>query len=151
MSCPVDPVPTGWRVWRGAVPPQLTDMAITIRDHIRLYEYGAIPAQVPWKASDGSDIVVGTWKNHHVWTYKGGKLIENICIPGVTLVTRPAGALVVTEPPDSIQTPDPNAAMYPAEGIDWLTVGLSAAVGALVVAGFFYVLKHEPKRKRLHA
>lgn len=147
MSCVINPVPQGWRVWRGPVPPPLTDMAIVIRDHIRSYEYGDIPAQVPWKASDGSDIIAGTLKQRHTWTFRDGVLVTGLCIPGVTLVWRPTAG-DVSQPPfqDSIDTPDPNAALYPAREIDWPLVGLSALAGAAVVGAFIFVTKTSPHK-----
>lgn len=131
MTCPHEPLPPDWRVWRGPVPPELTRFAVEVRDRIGQYPYGRVVAALPWQGGH-----VGAFKSHHTWTYRGGVLITGICIPGVSLVVPVAatfGAMAPSAPATDLDTPDPDLAVFPAEpsraGPWVLALALAAAAG----------------------
>lgn len=97
-------------------------------------------------ATGQSSFVVAR-KDHHTWTYKGGKLLTGICIPGITLyepvlamasLAGPEGSRGVGDTAtDSLATPDPNVAAFTNEpGTNWGLVGISALAAAAVVGAF---------------
>jgi hypothetical protein len=109
-------------------------MAIDVRDHIESYDYGQIARVVTYNGQP-----VGAWKSHHTWTYRNNVLVTGICIPGVSLVVRraPGDSLAL----EDTTTPDPNAAMFAADGpeiISWPLVLVTA--GAIVAAGSLFAL-----------
>ena len=118
MTCPGNPPPPdGYRVWRGSVPPELVQWAIDLRDHIRSFPYGTV-----WTMSYGGQTVVAR-KDYHTWTYKGGQLLQGICIPGITLyepIPPAVGASTPIGDPAMFGAPDDNG---------WWIAAL--AVGAL--------------------
>ena len=109
MTCPEQPIPQGWRVWRGAVPTPITQAAMDIRDHVRSYALGTVA-----KTIDYNGQTVAFWVSNHTWTYKNGELLTGICIWGVSVLVPPPGGASVTATPfqDNISTPDPTAAVY---------------------------------------
>jgi hypothetical protein len=122
VSCYQDPIPKGWKVWRGAVPSELADMAKDVRDHIGLYEYGKL-AQVSIYAGQP----VATFKSRHTWTYKDGKLVTGICIPGVSLLVPVAPYTVAGVAPDTavdLSRPDPELATWDASAAPQSVLGV---------------------------
>lgn len=131
-------------MWRGAVPKELTDWAISIRDHVSSFSYGTI-----WsKEYDGRTIIAR--KDHHTFTYRGGRLLTGICIPGVTLYS-PHGIGLVdsTSTGDPLATPDESMAdaLFDADssagqpGVDWPVVGATAGAALLVVGLFVAAIR----------
>lgn len=153
MACPQEPIPMGWKVWRGAaVPAPLSQFAIDIRDHINQYAYGQVVATTQWNGQR-----VGAFKSHHTWTYRKQsdgtmKLITDICIPGVSLVLPVvAGSQGIGgTQQDTLDSPDATAAVYGVDdqpGINWKLVALSAGAGAAVVAAFWAAMHFAGKPK----
>ena len=145
MNCAIEPTPDGWQVWRGPVPPPLVQIAVDARDHINRYPYGAFVTQVSYQGQ-----TVGVFKSHHTWTNRGGQLVTGICIPGISLLV-PAGSTkgspgVAAAPNvDALLTPDPNAALFGADGLeatDWSLVVRSGLAAAAVVGLFWWGLQH---------
>ena len=137
MTCPSNPAPpAGYRILRGHVVQPLTDWAISILRQIRDYPFGAT-----FELTYGGVTYVAR-VDHHTWTYRGGQLVTGLCIPGVTLYEpRPAGDAATL---DSLETPDPTAAVYGDVGddaIDWKLVGTSALAIGVVVGLFWWGLK----------
>lgn len=80
-ACPSNPPPpAGYAVWQGAVPAELSNWAVDIRDH----EIGKVPYWSTW-SKDYNGVTVLARKDYHTWTYINGQLITGICIPGITL------------------------------------------------------------------
>lgn len=146
MACASEPIPFGWKVWRGPVPPELVQLAIDVRNHIGQYAYGSIARTVPYAGG-----AVAAFKSHHTWTWRDGQLVTGLCIPGVSLLTQAAGGTVAAVPiVDSLDTPDPNAAVFAADGINWNLVAVSAGATVLVIGAFFAALHFAgPKRRKL--
>ena len=148
MSCPQEPVPVGWKVWRqAAVPDPLTQLAIDVRDHILSYPYGSIAKTVQYGGQ-----TVGVFVSHHVWTYRNGVLITGICIPGASLIVQQPAGTAGSTLQDSLATPDPTAAVYGADDLlaeqqpvastNWpLVIGSGVALVA-VVGLFAMAMKH---------
>lgn len=151
LSCPQEPIPKGWKVWRSAeVPTPLVQTAIDIRDHVRQYQRGTIAKTMVYNGQ-----TVAFWVSSHTWTYRNGVLVTGLCIAGVSiLVAVPAGTQGIGGTQnDSLDTPDPTAAVYdgaPPESTNWALVAISAGAGAAVVAAFWLAL-HFAGRKRLTA
>jgi hypothetical protein len=87
-------------------------------------------------------------KDHHTWTYRGGQLIQGICIPGITLYQQTTTSGAVAGVPrglaatDDLSTPDPTAALYSKDpGTDWSLVGWTFVAALTVVGGFVAGLK----------
>jgi hypothetical protein len=139
VSCPQEPVPIGWKVWRQTeVPTPLVQLAIGVRDHIRNYPYGSIAKTVQYNGQ-----TVGVFVSHHVWTYKNGVLVTGICIPGASLIVQQPTQVGQVLVQDSLATPDPTAAVYggePPETIDWPLVAECGAVIVVLVGSFFAAL-----------
>lgn len=152
MTCPQEPLPIGWRYWRGAVPTPLEQFAIDIRDHINNYQYGRVVATTSYNGQS-----VGVFKSHHRWTFRrmpdgSTQLVQNICIPGCALVvpvaagTQGVGGTLA----DNLDTPDPTAAVYGADDVpivktNWGTVALTAVAAAAIVAAFAAALHYAGK------
>lgn len=143
MTCPSNPpAPAGYRVWRGSVPKELTDWAISIRDRINTFPYG-----MTWNRDYNGQSVVAR-KDYHTWTHRGGELVTGICIPGVTLYSPLPGALglsPIANTGDPLATPDDTMAIFDAanasSGPDWTVVAFTGAALALVVGGFLFVIR----------
>ena len=133
--CPPGPLPENiWTVWLGPVPTELTTFAVndlkTQADHPYGFEWNTI--------YDGQQVMA--IKQHHTWTYHGGKLITGICIPGITLYRQKK--VGVTEVPTYLGNPNQEIAWYDdGEPTDWTLIG-SITIGwlALIVL-FMYVLR----------
>jgi hypothetical protein len=140
--CPSNPPPrAGYAVWKGGVPPELTQWAVTLRNHIAPFPYGQ-----EWTMRWGTTDVVAR-KDHHEWTYRKqpdgtATLLTGICVPGITLYRPPPptgvsglGIDYVLDP--ATASPDPQLALYPAlpppDRTDWgPVVGCFAALTATV-------------------
>ena len=151
MACqPANPPPPdGFRVWRGAVPKELTDWAVSIRDQL---------ANFPWHQTwgrwytppGGSAEYVIARKDSHSWTFRNGKLVTG-CFMGVTLFQPvPTAAQTSYNPStDTLDTPDVTAATFdstspptaPGESINWPLVGITAVAAGGVVALFWLALR----------
>lgn len=155
MICPTNPAPPdGFRVWRKPVPQALEQWAIQMRDQWMPHaNYGDTVGINYVDPTTGASQYVIARRDHHTWTFHGGRLITGICVPGVTLyeslLTQATGASAPTN--DDLSTPDPAAAVYsvdtdaagnPTLPIDQetapntgLVVGSAVALG--VVVGLF--------------
>lgn len=127
MTCPQEPIPAGWRVWRGPVPPELVTFAVAVRDRIRSFARGTIADQRVWRGQ-----TVAAFVSSHTWTYRKGELVTGLCIPGVSLLQPIPGGVGVTNDP-GLSVPDPDAATWTAEGYDWTGTLIGVAIGALGV------------------
>lgn len=149
MSCAQETVPPGWKVWRGtAVPDPLTQFAIDVRDHVRSYPYGSIAKTIQYNG-----MTVGAFVSHHSWTYRNGVLVTGLCIPGVSLITKQAGVGAgANSTTDTLDTPDPTAAVYGADDLpsktDWPIVGACAALIGGAVFLFLQAIKTTAKAAR---
>lgn len=163
MSCPNNPPsPEGFRIWRGAVPPQLTDWAIYLRDlEAPQAPYGTVWG-MNYTPSGGSPIYVLARKDHHSWTFRGGRLVTGICIFGITLFSQiPTAAQTSFDSlTDTLDAPDPNAAVYTSDvpspspspsQPDWGLVAASGAAGVGVVLLFWLGLRAFEKPKKLRS
>jgi hypothetical protein len=142
-ACPPGPVPANtWTVWLGPVPSQLTTFAIsdlkTEADHPYGYE---------WLTTyDGQQVMA--IKQHHTWTYNGGKLITGICIPGITLY-RPK-KVGLTEVETDLNSPNQDIAWFDDGNtlppINTTLVTICGAAIITVIALFFLALRYFKKR-----
>jgi hypothetical protein len=155
MTCPQEPIPLGWKVWRGPPPPApIVQEAIHVRDHVNQYQRGTIAKTITYGGQ-----TVGLFVSSHTWTYRNGRLVTGICIPGVSVLTQTqvgAGApAAVTSPvgvatPDSLATPDPTAAVYggvPPEKTDWGLVAVTAGATVVVLIGFWAAIHFTGKAR----
>jgi len=131
-------------VWRGAVPAELTQWAIGIRNHINGPAYGTT-----WSMEYGGQLVVAR-KDYHSWTYRNGVLVTGICIPGVTLYSPvPSGFAESTgnASGDPLAVPAADMALFdadagpPGSGVNWPLVAVSGAAIVGVVAAFVWALR----------
>ena len=148
MTCPQEPIPLGWRVWRGAVPTPLTQFAIDIRDHINQYAYGAIASTTSYNGQ-----TVAAFKSHHVWTYRKmsdgtTQLVTGLCIPGCSLLVPVAAGTqgIGGTEQDSLATPDPTAAVYGVDpgapaSTNWPLVLVSGVAITATIAAFILAIK----------
>lgn len=117
------PIPPGWKLWLAPrVPPELTQFAMKVRDHINDYPYNQIAETTT--APDGR--TVGAFKSVHTWTYMKQadgtrKLVTGIKIPGISLVIKDPDAVapgfgygfgIGTVIPSTYH-PHPDAARFP--------------------------------------
>ena len=146
-SCPSNPPPPpGYVVWKGPVPQELTQWAISLRDRISQFPYGQ-----QWSMVWGGTSVLAR-KDFHTWTNRRNpdgttSLVTDICLAGITLY-RPSSpssglsAADVTDP--ALATPDPSLALYsisgvrPPERTDWGLVTVCAVALATVAGGFVW-------------
>lgn len=137
-------MPAGWRLWRGPVPAELGQFAVDTLASIGRYAYGSVAAQTSY---DGA--AVGAFKSHHTWTYRAGKLVTGLCIPGIALVVPTAAPIGVGSPAGleavaaDLATPDTALAVYtaPPESTDWKLVAASGAALAATVVAFSLAMK----------
>lgn len=145
MPCQValQPPPDGYRVWRGSVPAELTNWAVSLRDQIDRYNWGQTFG-IWYTPPGGTAEYVIARKDPHPWSFRNGQLVTG-CFQGVTLYAPiPTAALTSYNPAaDTLDTPDPTAAVFDAgpTGPDWGLVALSAGAGAGVVMLFLWALK----------
>ena len=87
------------------------------------------------------------WVSSHTWTWRNGVLVTGLCISGVSVLTQvPAGAQGVGGTvADSLDTPDPTAAVYvvdePPPGVNWPLVAVSGVAIVATVAAFVLAIK----------
>jgi hypothetical protein len=135
---PPGPLPDKtWTVWLGPVPSALTTFAVDSLKTEAEHPYG-----YEWTMTYNDEQVMAI-KQHHTWTYHGGKLIKGICIPGITLY-RPE-KIGITGLENDFSEPNPDIAWFdngaePA-AIDWPVVGGLAVVMAIVIALFIFGLR----------
>lgn len=145
MACPQEPIPAGWRVWRGPVPQALVQLALDVRSRIGRYAYGTIAQTADWQGTQ-----VGAFKSHHTWTYRGGSLVTGICIPGVSLLVplaSPVGLGATSAAATDLSTPDEQLAVYAApEQTDWGLVAVAGGAIALTTAAFLLGLHLASRR-----
>lgn len=144
--CPPNPAaPAGFAIWRGSVPPELTQWAVALRDNITPFPYGQ-----EWAASwNGINVVAR--KDHHTWTYRkhpdgSTTLAQNICIPGITLYkavpmtgTSGLGEDLVFDP--ATAAPDIELALYPASqrpAPSFWRPALGGAVAGAAIVGILW-------------
>jgi hypothetical protein len=89
---------------------------------------------------------VALFVSSHTWTYRNGVLVTGICIPGVSVLQQATAGVMGETQQDSLETPDPTAAVYggaPPEQdvVDWPAVTVSAVAILLVVGGFVAAVK----------
>jgi hypothetical protein len=149
MTCPKNPPPPdGYAVWRNkAVPKPLVDWAVQLRDRwMPVHNFGDTTTLLYTDPVTGTAQVVLARKDYHTWTYHNGRLITNLCIPGITLyqsLLTPALSGVGETPLEAAATfdesiPDPTAARFSGDlGTDWGVVGATAAAAAAVVLAFW--------------
>jgi hypothetical protein len=149
MICHANPPPPdGFRIWRKPVPQPLVDWAVFLRDfEMPKVNYGFVWSD--WYGPTGSQKLVSARKDYHSWTYRGGKLVTDICIPGITLYDQiPTLAQTSYDPmADTLDQPDPNAAVFSQEdrSIDWGLVLATGAAGVGVVTLFLLALRSAGK------
>jgi len=152
VSCVPEPIPGGWRVWRGPVPAPLTQAAMDVRDHIRQYERGTIARVVEYNGTTAAFFV-----SSHSWTYKrqpdgSMKLITGLCIPGVSLLSQatPVGANATADTP--FPDPDPELAVYGADDVPDETNWGLVVVGSFAIFTVTWAFVQGMRRaKLLHA
>jgi len=131
------------------VPLELQQFAMDVRDHVRTYPYGSIARTVQYQGQ-----TIGAFVSHHTWTYRGGQLITGICIPGVSLVIQqPIQGGVALGAQDSIDAPDPSAAVYGADDVpqppqttNWPLVGVTAGAILVVTTAFALAIRKAGRR-----
>lgn len=145
-ACAQNPAsPEGFKIWRGDVSPDLAQWAVDLRDHwMPTVNYGSTTSTWWTDPKTGQEQLVAARKDHHTWTYRGGKLISGICIPGITLYRQIPTAGMTGVPgvgdatTDDLTTPDATVAAFTKEpGTDWGLVGVTVGAAALVVGAFF--------------
>ena len=148
MSCDTQPIPYGWKIWKGAVPDPLVQFAIDVRDHVTSYPLGSIAKTVVYNGQ-----TVGAYVSWHCWTWRNGVLVTGIHIRGVSLIVKQQGT-GATLTQDSLDPPDPTAAVYGADdlpataGTDWSLVAVSAGATTAVVGLFLLALRAAGKAGR---
>jgi hypothetical protein len=144
MTCASNPPPPiGFHIWRGPVPAPLVQWAVDLRDHINKFPYGQV-----WTL-DYNGATVAARKDFHVWSYRNGKLVTGLCIPGITLYAPKPAGVAATIQIDSLDVPDPSAAVFNStDTTDWRLVAVS---GAAIVAtvGLFLLAIRGAGRARL--
>ena len=159
MTCPANPpAPAGYMVWKGAVPTELTQWAMQLRDNIAPFPYGQTWT-LDYTDASGNPATVLARKDYHTWTWRNGQLVTGLCIPGVTLYAPiPGGTPTTAEaglpPPagDPLASADgteavwgadtvPSATTAPPTETSWPLVALTAGAIGGVVFLFFQALK----------
>ena len=152
MSCPQEPIPSGWRLWKNApVPVPLQQFAVDVLSKVRSYPRGSIAKVITY-----GDQTVAAFVSSHSWSYRNGKLVTGLCIPGVSLLimTTPSSGLAFSDAQqkwelgataDDLSTPDPTAAVYsvdaPPEVTDWRLITTTAVITVGVVGLFLYGMR----------
>lgn len=94
-----EPIPAGWKLWLAPhVPPELTQFATAVRDHINDYPYG----QVAEVTTDALGRTIGAFKSHHTWSFLKQpdgtrKLVRGLWIPGISLVIQDSAPAIAGE------------------------------------------------------
>jgi hypothetical protein len=148
-GCPTNPAPPqGYTIWKGNVPAPLVQWAMALRDKIRNF-----PWWYTWSMDYNGQTVIAR-RDAHTWTWKNGILLNNICIPGITLYSQiqpatGAGAATTSASPDQVGLtpdqvqPDPAYAVYGApETTDWPLTGAAAVAILAIGTAFALALRH---------
>jgi hypothetical protein len=151
MSCAVNAaMPPGYQVWRGAVPKELTDWAVDLRNHVASFPFGTT-----WTREYNGKTVLAR-VDHHDWTYRNGQLITGLCIKGITLYSAKLGGLGLVDTStaddsDPLATPDESMsqALFDADssagmppGPNWGRVAATGGAALLVVGLFWAAIRH---------
>jgi hypothetical protein len=154
-KCPSNPPPpAGYSVWTGAVPAPLETWAIRTLKDIGKVPYGYYGWTLPEEELQKYPAPPILRKDRHTWSHRNGRLITGICIPGLTLY-KPiaakvgAGETLILDP--ATASPSSGIAVFDPPVTDWGLVLTGGAAITLVTAGFLFVLKRSPNRKRLAA
>lgn len=145
MSCPANPPPpAGYSVFRGTVSPQLKVWAVQLLQHVNKYPYGTT-----WQMQSNGQTIIARL-DHHTWHVdaKTGKLLTNLCWPGITLYQpRPVQQGQLGGDVENVETAAPSVdlGVYGYAPTDWGLVALSAAAAAAVVAAFAAALYYAGK------
>jgi hypothetical protein len=116
-----------------------------LRDHVNKFPYGQM-----WSLDYNGQTVIAR-KDFHSWTYRGGKLIEGICLPGITIYSpKPAALGAAGLAADDLTTPDPTAAMWsvPPESTDWRLVAVSGVAIVAITAAFLLAIRAAGNARR---
>ena len=147
------PAPQGFAVWQGSVPKQLSDWAISLKNHSSQYAFGTTWIQT----YNGKQVTARL--DHHPWSHDPqGNLITG-CFRGITLYAqKPTGAAFAAEDaapnvgdPLAV-SPSSDMALfddvsYPPAGTDWTLVAISGAALVAVVGGFWWALRGPSGRR----
>lgn len=149
MTCPSEPIPAGWQIWRGPVPAPLAQWAMAVRDRVNRYAYGSIAETMQYNGQ-----TVACFKSHHTWTNRKQadgttKLVTGICIAGIALlVPTPNGSGAVGG--SMAPGPDAELAVYGADDVpretNWGLVALGAGAILTVGLGFAWAIRKVPSR-----
>lgn len=127
-TCPPGPFPANsWTVWTGPVPSTLTAFAIADLRTEAQHPYG-----YKWTTSyDGQSVMA--IKQHHTWTYSGGKLVQGICIPGITLYRMKK--VGISEVETDLSVPSQDVAWFDnGPPVDWqIVVGSGFALTGVII------------------
>jgi hypothetical protein len=145
MTCPENPPPPpGYRIMRSTVPPPLTQWAVDLLHQVTHYAFGQ-----SFSLSYAGKSYIARVDHHLTWSYRNGQLVTGLCIPGITIYEPAAIGDTSSARFDTLDTPDPNAAVYSSDypaTTDWKLVAVTAGVTVGLVAAFFLALKHAGKR-----
>ena len=141
-ACPPGPLPDKtWTVWLGPVPSALTTFAVDSLKTEAEHPYG-----YEWTTTYNGEQVMAI-KQHHTWTYHGGKLIKGICIPGITLY-RPE-KVGITGLENDFSEPNPDIAWFDngvQPGGD-LGLILGSAFAVIIVVILFFLAIRRVRNK----
>jgi hypothetical protein len=141
-ACPPGPLPAKtWTVWLGPVPSELTAFAVADLKTQASHPYG-----YEWMTTYNGEQVMAI-KQHHTWTYFGGKLVTGVCIPGITLY-RPE-KIAITGFENDLSTPNPDIAWFDngVEPVGDLNLILGSALALIVVIALFIIALNRFKKK----
>jgi hypothetical protein len=114
-----------------------------LRDHVR-----STPFNTTFSLVYGGQTVVAR-VDPHSWTFRDGQLVTGLCIKGITLYA-PVAATGVGAVVDSLDTPDPTAAVFDEAPINWGLVAVSAGATVLIIGAFVAALHFAaPNRHKL--
>ncbi|MDE2022215.1 MAG: hypothetical protein KGI71_04895 [Patescibacteria group bacterium] len=149
MSCPANPpAPSGYAVWKGPVPPELSKWAVQLLGTVSKYDFGQT-----WTMVDAKGETIIARLDRHTWHYlPDGTLLTNLCWKGITLyrplaIQTPYGGVTT-----NIETATPSAdfAVYdtPPSSTNWTLVAVAGGAIVFTVAAFWAAI-HFTGRSRL--
>lgn len=135
-------------MWRGPVPAELGQFAVDALARISRVAYGSVAGMTEWQG-----VEVAAYKTHHTWTFRQGKLVTGLCIPGLSLLVprdAPVGVGAARVAVADLSTPDPSLAVYsaPPEQTDWMLVAVSGVAIAATTAAFWLALQMAGRARR---